>query len=109
VPLPAPASVDSSRMPLVDTSESPASKSVWDFKYVYTRRQKVPSSEPTPADPSPVDNPYQPSASLFDLDVFIAFVKVTCLALIILFQSSFSMIIPFNLTFHQFALFVPSE
>jgi len=58
VSLPAPAFIDSSFVPLVDTSELSASKSVRDFKYVYTHHQKVSTSEPVPADPSPVDGPH---------------------------------------------------
>jgi len=74
-PLPAPASDDSSPMPLVDTSKPPASKPVRDFRYVYTHRQKVPASELALVDPSPTDGPPQPSASTFDLDSPIALRK----------------------------------
>ena len=76
MPFPAPAFVDSSPVPHVNTSESLASKLVRDFRYVYTHRQKVPASEPAPANPSPVDGrPPQPSASPFDLNIAIAFRK----------------------------------
>jgi len=57
VPLPAPASADSSLVPLVDNSKPPASKPTQNFRYIYTHCQKVPASEPAPADLSPVDGP----------------------------------------------------
>ena len=76
VPLYAPAPADSSLVPLKDTLEPPASKSIRDFKYVYTHRQKVSASEPTPADLSlEDDHSLQLSASLSDLDIPIALRK----------------------------------
>ena len=75
LPLSAPASADSSPVPLVDTSEPSASKSVRDFTYVYTNRQKVHAAEPALADPSLVDDPPQPSASPSELDIIIALHK----------------------------------
>jgi len=86
--LPAPASADSSPMSLVDTSEPPASKPVRDFKCVYTHRQTVPTSEPTPTEPFQyrVLNPQHFPLILISP---LPFAKVNDLALIILFQSSF--------------------
>jgi len=49
--LPTPASTLSSPMPLAETKNSPASKPVRDFRYVYTHHPKVPTSEPIPANP----------------------------------------------------------
>jgi len=70
VPLPAPAPADSLPVSLVDTSEPHASKSVWDFRYVYTHRQKVLASEPASVNPLPEGGPPpQPLASLSDLDI----------------------------------------
>jgi len=109
VSLPAPASDDSSLVPLVATSEPPASKLVRDFRYVYTHCQKVPVSEPVSVDPSPVDGPPpQPSASPSDLDISIALRKGnwSCANHII---SKFIFYDHLNSTFLLFALFVSSE
>ena len=106
--LPAPAFIDSSFVPLVDTSELSASKSVRDFKYVYTHHQKVSTSEPVPTDPSPVDGPHQPSTSPSDLDIPIALRKGnrSCTGHPI---SKFVSYDHLNFTFRQFALSVSSE
>ena len=86
VSLPTPASIVFSPVPPVETQDSPATKPVRDFRYVYTHRLKVPASEPVPANPSPVDGPPPPpSASSSDLDIFITFRKGNGLTLIILF------------------------
>ena len=70
--LPTPASIVSSLVTLVETQDPPATKSVWDFRCVYTHRPKVPASEPVPTIPSPIDGPPLPSASPSDLDIPIA-------------------------------------
>jgi len=75
VSLPAPASIDSSIVPLADTSEPPASTPIRDIRYVYTHRQKISTCEPIPTNPFSVDSPLQPSTSPFDLDVLIALRK----------------------------------
>ena len=92
VSLPAPASAASSPVSLVDISEPSASKSVWDFRYVYTHRQKVSASEPAPADP------LQQTVLLhlpLTLISPLHFAKINDLTQIILVQSSFFVI---NLT-----------
>ena len=74
VPFLTPASADFSLVLLVGNSEPPAL--VRYFKYVYTHRQKIPTSEPAPADYFSVDgSPPQPSASLSSLDIPIALRK----------------------------------
>ena len=99
IPLPlfiqhAPSFTNSSLVPLVDTLDPPALKPIRDFRYIYTHRQKISASEPAPAEPSPVDGPPpQSSASSSDLDTPLPFAKVNDLALIILSQGSFSIII----------------
>jgi len=95
VSLSAPASADSSPVQLVDTSKPPALKSVRDFRYVYTHRQKVPVSELAPADPCHVECRQTSSAINISLTLIstLPFIKIISLALIILFQSSFLMII----------------
>ena len=50
--LPTLASTVFSPVPLVETPDPPASKSVQGFKYVYTHRPKVHVSEPVPANRS---------------------------------------------------------
>jgi len=108
-PLPAPAPADSSPVPLVDTSESAASKLVQNFRYVYTHLQKVLTSEPAPIDPSPVDSPSpQPSTSLSDIDIPIILRKGnrSCTNHPISKSVSYDHL---NSTFHQFTLSVSSE
>jgi len=108
-PLRAPAPADSSPVPLVDTSEPPVSNSVWDFRYVHTRHQKVPISEPVPVDPSLEDgSSSQPSAFSSDLDIPIALRKGnrSCTGHPI---SKFVSYDHLNFTFRQFALSVSSE
>ena len=74
--LPAPASADSLSIPLVDTSKLAASKSVRNFRYVYTHCQKVTASELALTDPSLVDDPPpQPSVYSSDLNIPIALCK----------------------------------
>jgi len=69
VPLPTPASTVSSPVPPVETQDPPATKPVQNFRYVNSHRPKVPTSEPVPVIPSPVDGlPSPPSASFSDLD-----------------------------------------
>jgi len=60
VPLPTPASTISWPVPPVETTDSPASKPVRDFRYVYTHHPKVPASEFILAISSPVDGPTTP-------------------------------------------------
>ena len=104
VPLPAPAYDDFSLVSLAHTSEPPTSKPVWGFIYIYTHRQKVPASEPAPVDHSAVySHPPQPSTSPSDLNIPIALRKCNRSCVIILFQSSFSMI---NLTPHVVSCFI---
>ena len=82
VSLPTPASTVAPSVSLVETQDLPATKPVRDFKYVYTHRSKVSSSEPVPANPSPVDDLPPPSAFLSDLDILIALRTVLHLSLI---------------------------
>jgi len=75
VSLPTPASTVSSPVP-AETKNPPASKVVQDFRYFYTHCPKILTSEPIPANLSPVDGPPPPpSASLSDLDIPIALRK----------------------------------
>jgi len=109
MPLPAPASIISSSVSPVETQDPPAPKPVQDFKYVYTHRPKVPTSEPVLATLSPVDGPLPPlSASLSNLDILIAFRKGkrSCTDHPI---SNFISYDHLNLTFSQFALSLSSE
>jgi len=84
-------------------SDSLASKLVWDFRYVYTHRPKVPASQPVPTNSSPVDGPPQPSTFPSDLDISIALRKgkqsYTDHPI-----SNFVSYDHLNLTFRQFAL-----
>jgi len=92
-----------------ETHNPPASKSVRDFRYVYTHCLKVPVSEPIPAIPSPVDGPTPPaSTSPSDLDIPIVFQKGkwSCTDHSI---SNFLSYDNLNLTFHQFALSLSSK
>ena len=73
--LPTPASIVSSLVTLVETQDPPATKSVRDFRCVYTHRPKVPASESSPTNFSPVVGPPPPSASSSDLDILIALRK----------------------------------
>jgi len=76
MPLPTPVSSVSLSIRPAETKNSPASKSVRDFRYIYTHHQKVPISKHILAIPSPVDGPTPPpSASLPDIDVPIALQK----------------------------------
>ena len=63
-------------MPPAKATDPPASKSVQDFRCVYTHRPKVPASDPIPTNLSLVDGPPSPpSASLSNLDILIALRK----------------------------------
>ena len=74
--LPTPASIVSSPVPPVETQDPPATKPVWNFRYIYTHRPKVPASEAVHVIPSPVVGPPPPpSASLSNLDILIALRK----------------------------------
>ena len=76
VSLPTLASTVFMSVPPVETLNPPASKPVQDFRYVYTHRPKVLTSEPISANPSPVDSPPpSQSTSSSDLDIPIAFRK----------------------------------
>ena len=78
IPLPAPAPFHdvSSPVSLEHTTMPPASKPVRDFRFVYTHRQKVPTSEQVLADSSLVEGPpSQPSVPPSDHDVPIALCK----------------------------------
>ena len=72
VPLPTPASIVASPVPPAETTDSPASKRVRDFRYVYTHCPKVPASELISTNPSPVDGLTPPLGSPSDLDIPIA-------------------------------------
>jgi len=76
---------DSSPVLPVDTLTPSALTLTEDFRYFYTHHQKVPTSEPVPINPFPVDSP-QLSTPPSDLYVLLPFEKVTGLALIILFR-----------------------
>ena len=93
VSLPTPASTVSSSVSLIKTQDPPATKSVRDFRYVYTHHLKVLAFEPVPAIPSPIDvllhHQHLPLILIFSLP----FEKVNGLALIILFRTLFLMII----------------
>jgi len=92
-------------IPPAETKNPPASKPIWDFRYVYTHRPKVPASDPIPAIPSMVDGPTPPpSASSPHLDVLIAFRKDkrSCTDHL----SNFISYDNLNPTIRQFALFV---
>ena len=96
-------------VPPVETQNPFATKPVRDFRYVYTHRLKVPTSEPVPAIPSPVDGPPPlPSAPPSDLDILIAFRKDkrSCIDHPI---SNFISYDHLNPTFRQFALSFYSE
>jgi len=85
------------------------SELVWDFRYVYTYRPKVPAFEPILAIPSPVDGlTPTPSASPSDLDVPIALQKSkrSCTDHLI---SNFASYDNLNPTFCQFALSLYSK
>jgi len=74
--LPTPAFAVFSPVSPLETPDSPATKPIRDFRYVYTHHPKVPASKPVSANPSPVDGPLSPlSASPFDLDMPIALRK----------------------------------
>jgi len=74
VSLLAPTSTVSSPVPLVETQDFPAPRSVRDFRYVYTHCSKIPASEPVPVISSLVDDsPPPPSTFPSDLDILIAF------------------------------------
>jgi len=78
----------------------------WDFRYVYTRRQKVPASEPVLVDSSsPVEGPSpQPSAPPYDLNIPIALYKgKSCIDHLIFYFVSYDHLNP---SFRQFAMFV---
>ena len=96
-----------SPVPPVETQDHPTTKSVRDFRYVYTHRPKVPASEPVPAIPSPVDGP-PPSISPSDLDIPITLRKgkQSCTDHLI---SNFVSYDHLNPTFRQFALSLSSE
>jgi len=103
-PLPISVSTVSSPIPLVETQDPPAIKPVRDFRYVYTHRLKVPTSEPVPAIPSLVEGlPPPPSASPSDLDILIALRKdkQSCTDHLILKCISYNHLNP---TFRQFTL-----
>ena len=107
--LPTPAFTVSLPAPPAETIDPPASKGVWDFKYVYTHRLKVSAFESVLANPSSVDGPLSsPSASPSDLDISIALRKGkrSCTDHPI---SNFISYNHLNPTFHQFALSLPSE
>ena len=72
VSLPTPADKAFLSVPPAETIDPPASKSVRNFRYVYTHRPKLPASEPVPTNPSPIDGPPLSSASPLDLDILIA-------------------------------------
>jgi len=105
VSLPTPASTVSTPVPPAETKNTPTSKPVRDFRYVYTHRPKVPASEPVLANSSPVDDPPSPSASPSDLDIpiFLQKGKRSCTDHPI---SNFVSCDHLNPTFRQFALFV---
>ena len=89
-----------------ETTNPPASKPVQDFRYVYTHRPKVPTSESILTNLSPVDGlPPPPSASPSDLNTPIAIRKgkrsYTDHPI-----SNFVSYDHLNPTFHQFALSV---
>jgi len=109
VSLSTPASIVSLPVPSKETKDPHALKSIRDFRYVYTHRPKVPTSELILAIPSPVDgSTTQPSASPSDLDVPIAFRKGkrSCTDYPI---SNFISYDNLNPTFRQFALSLSSE
>ena len=79
IPLPAPAYAPNVSSPVSseDTIEPTVPKHLWDFRYVYTHRQKVFTSEPVLADSSSkVEEPSpQPLAPPYNLNVLIAVSK----------------------------------
>ena len=106
VPLPIPVSTVSLPVSPVETQDPPATKPVWDFRYVYTHRPKISASEPVPANPLPVDGPSSPPlASPSDLEIHIALKKGkrSCTN-----HPNFNFISydHLNPTFRQFTLFV---
>jgi len=111
VSLPAPAHVPDVSSPVspTDTIELLAPTPLWDFRYVYTHRPKVLSSESVPANSSSlVEGPSpQPSAPPSDLDVSIALRKGkrSCTDYPI---SHFIFYDHLNLSFRQFTLSLSS-
>ena len=108
MPLPTPASTVSSPVPPVETPDLPASKPIRDFRYVYTHRPKVPTSELVPTNPSSVDGPPPLSVSSSDLDILIALRKGKRSGTdhpILNYVSYYYL----NPAFHQFALSLSSE
>jgi len=76
MPLPTSASIVSSPVPPVETSDPPASNPVRDFRYVYTHHPKISASESVLVNPSPIDCPLPLSlASSSYLDILIALRK----------------------------------
>jgi len=78
-----------------DTTKLPASKPLWDFRYVYTRWPKISASESVPANSSLVDvlllsHQHLPLILMF----LLSSEKVNVHVLIILFSISFFMIVP---------------
>ena len=107
--MPAPASDDSSFVPLVDTLKPSASKIIRNFRYIYNHRQKVHTSKPAPADPSPGDGPpLQTSTSPSDLNISITPRKGNR-SYTNHHISKFNSYDHLNATFRQFALSVFSE
>jgi len=101
-----PADTDSLPMLPAKTTDPPASKTIRDFRYVYTYRPKVPAAELVLDNPPLVDGlPTPPSASPSDLDIPIVLRKGrrSCTNHFILNFISYDHL---NLTFRQFALFV---